>query len=177
MKRLLAIGLMAALALSACTSGGDDGGDAEPVVTGGGDAGVDEGSGAVDTCALLAPDEIEAAVGSAVEEGTPGSVIGSCEWRGRSDGTSVLVSFVAAAVRRICAEGLEADAANEPIDGFDDPAFWSFVPGEGGAGTLTVCTGDGQLIVTVTGATADEPDEGELLTAATDLTTAALARI
>ncbi|HEX6311281.1 MAG TPA: DUF3558 family protein [Acidimicrobiia bacterium] len=175
-RRLVVLGVLAALALVAC-SGGDDGDGAAPVVTGGGGNGDDPGSGDVEPCELLSTEEVAAAAGNPVGEGAADIVTATCSWDAAPDATTVGVTFLAFGVPRICAEGLAADSANEPVEGFDDPAFWTFVPAGGGTGSLAVCTEGGQLIVTVTAGAGAAVDEAALRATAETLTGHAIARL
>jgi hypothetical protein len=177
MRRLLALVVIAAFALGACTGGeGDD--DSNPVVTGGGTQdGGDDGTGDVDPCALLTTEEVEVAVGNPVEDGAADAGLGTCTWATDPDATSASAAFLGVGVPQVCADALEADSANEEIEGFDDRAYWSFVPTGGGVGTITACTSEGQLVVTVTGGLDDDTDEAGVRAAAEDLTGRALARL
>jgi hypothetical protein len=178
MKRRLAIGALVALALTSCTGGdGDDGGDG-PVVTGGGsENGDDVGSGDVEPCELLTTEEVGAAVGNPVEDGEVDISLATCSWTSDPNATGASVAFLAFGVPRICADALAADSANEEIESFDDPAFWTFLPTAGGVGSISVCTAAGQLIVTVTGGLNDAADEARVRAATEDLTGKALARL
>ncbi|MGI8795661.1 MAG: hypothetical protein ACR2IR_03580 [Acidimicrobiia bacterium] len=155
-----------ALTLPAC-SDGDDG-----VSKAGRGPGGD-----VRVCELLTRGEVTAAVGNPVAEGSDEVGVRLCDWASVTDGTSVSVSLLVGPDEQLCVDALAVDPANEKVDGFDVPTYWSYLDIQGGFGNIVACTDAGQLTLTVTGALDGETDEARLREAAENLAARAVDRL
>jgi hypothetical protein len=133
--------------------------------------------GAVDVCELLTREEVTVAVGNPVADGSPDVGPRLCDWASATDGTSVSVSLLVGPDERLCVDALDADPANEKVDGFDVPIYWSYLDVQGGVGNIVACSAEGQITLTVTGSLDDETDEARLREAGEDLVARVLERI
>ena len=184
--------LAAVLFLAACGGGDDDDGAASSgpdtpateASAGGNEDGEGGGSGGdpgadlseIDACSLLMREEVEAAVGNTVEDGTEDFGI-SCSWDSEPEETSVSVHFLLVA-GELCEQALSTDATYEEKDGFGSPAFTSYNDAGGiGQSDVVVCLENGQMQLIVTGGFGVEPVEADLRKAAEDLMKMALSRL
>lgn len=133
--------------------------------------------GAVDVCQLLTREEVTVAVGNPVADGSPDVGPRLCDWASVMDGTSVSVSLLVGPDEQLCVDALVVDPANEKVDGFDVPTYWSYLDIQGGVGNAVACTGEGQITLTLTGGLEGESDEEHLRQAAEDLVARALERL
>ena len=179
---ILAVALVALLFAACGGDGGSDGGGNNPA-TRSSDDDDDVGAGisardleGIDLCKLLTRAEVEAAVGNPVEDGAPDLLI-SCKWDSDPDDTSVSMHLLRLPNAEICVNALKDDAVYDEQGGFGSPAFSSYNPVLGGLADVVVCTGGGQLQLTVSGGADDTPDEQRLRSTAIDLMKKALARI
>ena len=166
MSRLAAIAGALTLVLTAC----DDGGDEPPTSARG-------PGGEIDVCAVLTTDEVESAVGNAVDEGSGDVGPRLCDWTAAPDDTSVSASLLVGPSVELCVEALEIDPANDRSSSFDDPTFWSYLDILGGIGNVVVCAEAGQLTLTLMAGTDAQPGERELREAGEQLAGRAVARL
>jgi hypothetical protein len=111
-------------------------------------------------CDLLTPDEIAGVVGNAVEAGT-GTTASDCTWGADPEETSAAV-LILAVPATACEAALGGDAAQTPADGLAVPAFWLWAAASGGVGTLSLCTAESMVTVTVSAGLSDTPDEAAI---------------
>ena len=135
------------------------------------------GSEDIDTCTLLTADEVEAAIGVAVNDGAP-NLLNTCDWTsGDPDEISVTVALISLPGADLCASALADDDQYSEVTSFDDPAFSSYNPAMGGLADIVVCTSAGQLQVIANGGLDDDPNEEQLRGAAEQLAQIALDRM
>jgi hypothetical protein len=139
------------------------------------DASEAAGGAAPQACDLLTPDEIAGVVGNAVEGGT-GTTASDCLWSADPEETSAAV-LILAVPATACEAALDGDAAQSSADGFDVPAFWLWAAASGGVGTLSLCTAESMITVTVSAGLSDTPDEGAIRAQASALGDLVLSRI
>jgi len=126
-------------------------------------------------CDLLTPDEIAGVVGNTVEAGT-GTTASDCMWSSDPEETSAAILILAVPAAS-CEAALDGDAAQSSADGFDVPAFWLWAAASGGVGTLSLCTAESMITVTVSAGLSDTPDEGAIRAQASALGDLVLSRI
>jgi hypothetical protein len=165
MRRVLLTATALSLSIPACGDG-DDG------VAKAGRRGPD---GAVHVCQLLTREEVTVAVGNPVADGSPDVGPRLCDWASAMGGTSVSVSLLVGPDEQLCLDA--PDPANEKVDGFDVPTYWSYLDVQGGVGNIVACSAEGQITLTVTGSLDDETDEARLREAGEDLVARVLERI
>jgi hypothetical protein len=165
-RRMLFTAAAVAFTLPACTDGGDG------VSKAGRGAGGD-----VQVCELLTREEVTAAVRNPVAEGSDEVGLRLCDWVSLTDGTSVSASLLVGPDEQLCVDALEVDPANEKVDGFDVPTYWSYLDIQGGFGNIVACTDAGQLTLTVTGSFDGATDEQRLREAAEELAAKAVDRL
>lgn len=165
--------------LAACSSpgggtneadGGDPTGDAgAPEATaGGGDAGGEDGAAIGDACALVTPEEVEAAVGVEVAETVESEA--SCSYLDSNN--SLLLAFVAITQNAAATfESQRAFEGSEEITGIGDGALW--FPGGG----MYLLKGDTLLNMTIGGVGSLEGDPAAQRAALEELARAAAARL
>lgn len=182
MKPTIAALMAVLVLLTACSSssppGTGDAPTAEPTNPTSPSPDPSEASGGGDApraCDLLTVDEIAGVVGNAVEAGT-GTTASDCLWSADPEETSAAI-LILAAPAEACEASLEADSAQVAAEGFDLPAFWLWAAVSGGVGTLSLCTAEGMITVTVSAGLSDTPDEGAIRSQASALADLVLARI
>lgn len=125
--------------------------------------------GTASPCELLTQEEVGMAIGGPV---TPGEAMPSaCTWRG--DPGMPVVSLAVATIPDPRACERAAPPGVEKVGGLGVPAWWEHIQAEVSVGTLLACPPGGQVILTLSGGTAEEP---VLRGAALELASSALAR-
>jgi len=181
----LHLALALAILLAACATGDPTGSEttsaASEAATGSEGAEVSQpagngGSDLPEACSLLTVDEISGVVGNAVEEGTS-LTLRDCSWGSDPDETSAAVLLTTTGTEEICAAALESDPGHQAIEGFTDPAFWTWIGVQGGVGSVSVCAGGTMVTVTVSAGLDDTVDEAGNRAKAEELAQLVIGRI
>jgi hypothetical protein len=140
-------------------------------------SGASEAAGGAATiaCDLLTPDEIASVVGNEVDAGT-GTTASDCTWGADPEETSAAVLTLAVPATA-CEAALGGDAAQTPADRLAVPAFWLWAAASGGVGTLSLCTAESMVTVTVSAGLSDTPDEAAIRSQAEALGDLVLSRV
>ncbi|HUF83006.1 MAG TPA: hypothetical protein VMQ81_00275, partial [Acidimicrobiia bacterium] len=134
--------------------------------------------GQVQVCELLTREEVATAVENPVADGSDEVGLRLCDWgASTANGTSVSVSLLVGPDEQLCVDALELDPANEKVDGFDVPTYWSYLDIQGGVGNVVACTREGQITLTVTGGLDGATGGPRLREAAEKLAARALERL
>jgi hypothetical protein len=126
------------------------------------DGGTDEGSagGATDACALLTTEEVAAAMGMEVNDGTDagtGDGSSECTWESKTDGVPTILTVVihAGVSYEQSKKGFQS---TEPVSGVGDEAFFGT-----GLNTLMMRKGDSVVQFVAIGNLADDAAKLELM--------------
>lgn len=174
MRRVLVIGALTAMTLTACSDGGDRGSSTSKTTENTENTDAASSGGDVDVCELLTTAEVAAAVGNPVDDGLP-DIGNSCNWYS-DDGFYAGVVLLAGPNQEQCVAALEAADFYTEASGFGERAFTIYGVELGGTAGVVVCIDQGQLEVSVYG-DSDPPDEQRLRTAADELAMTALERV
>ena len=113
------------------------------------DAGDTGAGGDVVACDLLSAEEIDAALGTAVQEGSTFAEP-ACAWLGSGTGVSVNLVFRPLGDAQTCLRTRVGQTSD--VAGLGDEAWWEFVEASSAnVGTVTVCIGGDQVGLTAAG--------------------------